>query len=217
MTGKGRMMVQPTRLRADAARNRELILTAARAAFRERGIAAPLDDIAREAGVNIATLYRRFPDRGALIKQVVLDAYTLVCVETRLAKASIADPVKAIENFLLHLVECRDQLVLPLLGGPAVEDPEVFTLQPEIAANLEAVLAAGRVNGSIRNDLTAVDLITAAALVCRPMPHLSTTDASALAARHVHVFVDGLHPGRARRMPAAPTHADLTAQYNRTD
>ncbi|HEX3784846.1 MAG TPA: helix-turn-helix domain-containing protein [Pseudonocardiaceae bacterium] len=208
-------MGQPTRLRADAARNRELILTAARAAFRERGIAAPLDDIARMAGVNIATLYRRFPDRGELIKQVVLDAYTLVCNETRLARANLSDPVKAIESLLLRLVDRRDQLVLPLLGGPAIDDPAAFTLQREIAANLETVLTAGRANGSVREDLTAVDIITASALVCRPMPHLSTEDAGALAARHVHVFVDGLHPGQARRMPAAPTHSEFTAQFNR--
>jgi len=210
-------MGQPTRLRADAARNRELILTAARAAFRERGIAAPLDDIAREAGVNIATLYRRFPDRGALIKQVVLDAYLLVCVETRLARANLDDPVNAVESFLLRLVDRRDQLVLPLLGGPAVDDPEMFSMQREIAANLEAVLAAGRADGSMRDDLTAVDVITASALVCRPMPYLSAGDASALAARHVHVFVDGLHPSRARRMPAPPSHSAFIAHFNRPD
>src|SRR5437879_6628062 len=131
---------QPTRLRADAVRNRELILTAARAAFRERGTSAPLDDIARSAGVNIATLYRRFPDRGALIRQVVLDAYTLVRDETRRARTRLDDPVGAVEAFLLNLVGRRDQLVLPLLGGPAVDNPEIFAMQKEIAANLEAVL-----------------------------------------------------------------------------
>jgi AcrR family transcriptional regulator len=210
------MATQPTRLRADAARNRELILTAARAAFRERGISAPLDDIARSAGVNIATLYRRFPDRAALISQVVLDAYTLVRDETRLARTRLDDPMSAIEELLLNLVRSRDQLVLPLLGGPAVENPEIFGMQREIATNLEAVLAAGRTAGAIRGDINSVDLITASALVCRPMPHLSVEDATNLSARHVRVFVDGLHPLGARRIPAPVTHADLTAQFNRT-
>lgn len=209
------MTTQPTRLRADAARNRKLILTAARAAFRERGISAPLDDIARTAGVNIATLYRRFPDRNALISQVVLDAYTLVLDETRLAMTKLADPVGAIEDLLLNLVDRRDELVLPLLGGPAVDNPEVFAMQEEIAANLETVLAAGRAAGTIRDDLNSVDIITASALVCRPMPHLSTMDASTLSARHVRVFVDGFQPSVARRIPAPVTHADLTAQFNR--
>jgi AcrR family transcriptional regulator len=209
------MATQPTRLRADAARNRELILTAARAAFRERGIAAPLDDIARSAGVNIATLYRRFSDRNALIHQVVLDAYTLVLDETRLAMTRLTDPASAIEGFLLNLVQRRDELVLPLLGGPAVDDAEIFAMQREIDSNLEAVLGAGRAAGTIRDDLNSVDLITACALVCRPMPHLSVEDASTLSARHVRVFVDGLNPHGARRIPAPVTHADLTAQFNR--
>ncbi|HEY4457269.1 MAG TPA: helix-turn-helix domain-containing protein [Pseudonocardiaceae bacterium] len=209
------MTTQPTRLRADAARNRELILTAARAAFRERGTSAPLDDIARSAGVNIATLYRRFPDRGALIQQVVLDAYTLVRNETRRARAILADPAAAVEGFLLSLVQRREELVLPLLGGPAVDNPEIFAMQKEIAANLETVLTAGRSAGVIREDLNAVDLITAAALVCRPMPHLSVADATNLSARHVRVFVDGLRPLGARPIPAPVTHANLTAQFNR--
>ena len=209
------MTTHPTRLRADAARNRELILTAARAAFRERGTSAPLDDIARSAGVNIATLYRRFPDRGALIRQVVLDAYTVVRDETRLARTRLAEPVGAIEGFLLNLVRQRDQLVLPLLGGPAVDNPEIFSMQREIAGNLEAVLTAGRAAGTVREDLNSVDLITASALVCRPMPHLSVADATNLSARHVRVFVDGMRPLGARPIPAPVTHASLTAQFNR--
>jgi formylglycine-generating enzyme required for sulfatase activity len=51
-------------LRADARRNREQLLVAARDVFVEQGVDAPLDDVARRAGVGIATLYRRFPDRN---------------------------------------------------------------------------------------------------------------------------------------------------------
>jgi AcrR family transcriptional regulator len=60
----------PRRLRADARRNREHVLAAARDVFVEQGAEAPLDEIARRAGVGIATLYRRFPDRNALIRLV---------------------------------------------------------------------------------------------------------------------------------------------------
>lgn len=79
------------RLRADAARNRAQILAAARAAFRESGTAVPLDEIARRAGVNIATLYRRFPDRDALITQVVVDGFSLVLDTARAAAGNSAD------------------------------------------------------------------------------------------------------------------------------
>ena len=54
-------------MRADAERNRERILVAARDAFAERGIDVPMDEIARQAGVGVATLYRRFPARSDLV------------------------------------------------------------------------------------------------------------------------------------------------------
>ncbi|MFD9068694.1 TetR/AcrR family transcriptional regulator, partial [Streptomyces lasiicapitis] len=61
-----------TRPRADALRNRERIVTAAREMFVEQGPEAPLDEIARRAGVGNATVYRHFPDRGELVHHVVL-------------------------------------------------------------------------------------------------------------------------------------------------
>lgn len=57
----------PPSLRADAARNRERIIAAARRVFAEQGLDAPIEEVARQAGVGIATLYRRFPTRDELI------------------------------------------------------------------------------------------------------------------------------------------------------
>ena len=64
----------PGRLRADARRNHEQVLAAARELFVERGAGAPLEEVAGRAGVGIATLYRRFGDREALLRAVVLHA-----------------------------------------------------------------------------------------------------------------------------------------------
>ena len=58
-------------MRADAARNRDKIVEAARTAFRERGYDAPLDDIAKSAGVGAGTLYRHFPTRESLVDAVM--------------------------------------------------------------------------------------------------------------------------------------------------
>ena len=63
------------RLRADAELNRARILAAAQQVFDEQGVAAPLSDVADRAGVGIATLYRRFPDRAALISEAFEDAF----------------------------------------------------------------------------------------------------------------------------------------------
>ncbi|MFJ6722393.1 TetR/AcrR family transcriptional regulator [Streptomyces sp. NPDC091259] len=202
------------RLRADAARNRAQILAAARTAFRELGTAAPLDEIARRAGVNIATLYRRFPDREALIRQIVIDGFTVVLQAADTALATAPDGALAsIEELLLHLVRERETLVLPLIGGPVTEDPEAVALQLQIAARLEDLLATARDQGAVRADATAVDLITTGALACRPLPYLPAEQAAALAERHVRIFLDGLPPTKARPLPPSPTNADLTSYW----
>src|SRR5881296_2266274 len=61
----------PRRLRADAERNRAALLDAAREVFAEQGLEAPLEEIARRAGVGIGTLYRRFPTRLDLIDTIL--------------------------------------------------------------------------------------------------------------------------------------------------
>ena len=69
-------------LRADARSNRDRLLLAARDAFVDLGPDAPLDEVARRAGVGIATLYRRFPDPAALMQAVALDILTRIADPT---------------------------------------------------------------------------------------------------------------------------------------
>jgi AcrR family transcriptional regulator len=72
-TGTG---VRP--LRRDAERNRQLILAAARALFAERGLEVSLGEVAREAGLGVGTVYRRFPTRGALVDALFADRLTAI-------------------------------------------------------------------------------------------------------------------------------------------
>jgi AcrR family transcriptional regulator len=209
----------PPRLRADAARNREQILAAARTAFRELGTAAPLDEIARRAGVNIATLYRRFPDREALVRQVIVDGHHVVLDAARRAREiAPAEPLAAIEQLLMDIIKERDTLVLPLIGGPVTDDAEAVELQRQNAACMEEILAIARAQGAIREDANAVDIIAAGAMACRPMPHIPSEQAAAIAARHVRIFVDGLRPAPGRPLPAAsPTAEELFAHLRPTE
>jgi AcrR family transcriptional regulator len=201
------------RLRADAARNRTQIMAAARAAFRELGTAAPLDEIARRAGVNIATLYRRFPDRDALVRQVVVDGFTLVSeVTQRALDAAPADALSAIERLLLNMVDERDTLALPLIGGPITDDAEAAELQHLNTARIEEILSIAHAQGTVRDDATAVDVIAAVAMACRPMPYIPAEQAAAIAARHVRIFIDGLRPTQSRPLhPESPTADQLFA------
>ncbi|MFI9809189.1 TetR/AcrR family transcriptional regulator [Streptomyces sp. NPDC052301] len=203
------------RLRMDAARNRAQILSAARGAFLESGTAVPLEEIARRAGVNIATLYRRFPSRDALIAAVVVEGFGIVLDAARsAATAAQADPAAAVETFLRSMIDSRDLLVLPLIGGPQTDDPEARERQRDIAAVLEEILAEGRRRQTVRADVTAADLIITAALLCRPLPYLPHEQAAVLTARHLGVFLEGLRPDHSRTLPRPPSSEELAAHLH---
>ena len=207
------------RLRADAARNRAQILTAARAAFRELGTAAPLDEIARRAEVNIATLYRRFPDREALVRQVVVDGLSVFYEAAKRAlEAARTDAFCAIEQLMTDIIRERDTLSLPLIGGPTTDDPYAAELQRDNAAVIDEILSIARAQGTIRDDATVVDIIAAGAMACRPMPYIPSEQAGALAMRHVRIFVDGLRGTPSRPMPCeSPTAEELFANLWATE
>src|SRR5687767_9677648 len=85
-------------LRADAERNRQRIVAAAAALFAERGVDVSMDDIAAAAGVGIGTIYRRFPDREALIEALFEDKIARMAAMARGA-LEIEDPWEAFETF----------------------------------------------------------------------------------------------------------------------
>lgn len=90
--------------RADARRNRALIIEAAESVLAEKGLTAPVDDIAREAGVGVGTLYRHFPTKEALL-QAILNARVERMVADAQARASADDPVAAFFGFLAGMAE----------------------------------------------------------------------------------------------------------------
>ena len=70
-------------MRADARRNRERILVAARSTFGTHGLDAQVDDVAARAGVGVGTLYRHFPTKDALVDAVALAGYREICQTAR--------------------------------------------------------------------------------------------------------------------------------------
>ncbi|NUP38762.1 MAG: TetR/AcrR family transcriptional regulator [Streptomyces sp.] len=88
--------------RRDAARNYDALLSAAREEFAESGAEAPLEDIARRAGVGIATLYRNFPTRRHLFESVYADEVAALC---RVAEEAAAlEPWEALDSWLRRFV-----------------------------------------------------------------------------------------------------------------
>ncbi|GIF71610.1 TetR/AcrR family transcriptional regulator [Asanoa siamensis] len=89
--------------RADAARNFDALLAAANEVFTEFGADAPLDEVARRAGVGIATLYRNFPTRGQMIQAVYLTEVDAVCRAAR--DAAALGPWEGITTWLRRFIE----------------------------------------------------------------------------------------------------------------
>jgi AcrR family transcriptional regulator len=178
------------RLRSDAAANRERILAAATIAVRRDGERVPMATIAEQAGVGIGTVYRHYPTRSALLAALTLRSFRLVLDHARAAAGSDQPAPVALTQFLEQTIGAREQFVLPLHGGPVINDEPIAALQHEIRDLLEQVLARGRRDRTIRPDTTANDIILTGAMLAQPLPH--TTNWDQLARRQAQIFVAGL-------------------------
>lgn len=165
----------PRRLRRDAAANRERILAAAAIAVSREGERVPMARIAEEAGVGIGTLYRRYPTRAALLAALTMRSFELVLGHARSAAASGGPAPSALAEFFDRTIAARDDLILPLHGGPVIDDTRVVAVQAEIRSLLEQLLARGRRDRTVRPDATPIDIITGATLA-QPLPHLPDWD-----------------------------------------
>ncbi|HEY6640546.1 helix-turn-helix domain-containing protein [Povalibacter sp.] len=101
---KQKKSTRKTALRADAQRNRDLILAAAEEVFLERGAGASLDDVARRAGVGIGTLYRHFPTRDALLSASYSARFLSFAESSRANSNAERDPCGAVRTYLEQLV-----------------------------------------------------------------------------------------------------------------
>jgi AcrR family transcriptional regulator len=148
-------------LRADARRNAETLLAAARAAFAEHGAAASLDDIARRAGLGIGTLYRHFPTRQALLEEVFRDRLdTLRARAEELLDAT--SPSAALLAWLRTLVEHATTyrgLAASVMISMLDERTELFASCQAMRAAGLALLTRAQQAGEVRPDVGPSELL----------------------------------------------------------
>ncbi len=197
------------RPRADAARNRERVLEAARAVFSAGGADASLEAVAKQAGVGIGTLYRHFPTREALFEAVYRREVEQLGELAEQLKSE-AEPVDALRRWLRSNVEfvATKKGMVAALALAAYSPSELHAysfdrLTSAVGALLERAVAAGE----IRSDIRPEDLIRALVGMCymHDQPGWQAT-----VMRLLDVFVDGLRVrGGAERQAASPLrHAD---------
>jgi AcrR family transcriptional regulator len=184
----------PRRLRADARDNRRRLLEAAREVFIERGPEAPLEEIARRAGTGIATLYRRFPDRRALVREVVLDALQRTAEEARRAAGEEPDPFVGLARYMHRALDLRTAAVIPaLLGEISFDNEEVTRAREAGLAAVQALVDAAHRAGTLRPDVTSGDIGMLIVRLSRPLPGGFPPEVHhRLSHRHLSLVIDGL-------------------------
>lgn len=151
------------RRRADAVRNAEVILDAAKAAFAETGVTVPVREIAARAGVGVGTLYRAYPQRSDLVIAVFrreVDATAAAAHDL----AGEDDPPEALRRWAEHLaafVATKHGFIDALHSGDPAYQPLPDYFVGTLAPGVQQILDTGARDGSLRRDVDARELVLA--------------------------------------------------------
>jgi AcrR family transcriptional regulator len=188
--------------RADAVRNRERVLEAAKAVFAAGGPDASLEAVAQTAGVGIGTLYRHFPTREALFEAVYRREVQQLGDLAQQLKNEV-DPVEALRHWMRSNVEfvATKKGMSTALALAAYKNPELYSFTfDQLTRAVRELLDRAVAAGEIRKDISAEDLLRALIGMCY-MHDQPGWQASVL--RLLDVFIDGLRlrPGARRTGP----------------
>jgi AcrR family transcriptional regulator len=201
-------------LRADAERNRRQLIDAARAVFAERGLDAPLDEIARRASVGNATLYRRFPTRCQLVAAVFIDTLREVVDAAERALAH-ADAWAGFTEHLTFLCQSQasNRALADLLTATVSGVPELEQLKERAFDGLIQLIDRAKASGNLRDDFCHEDvvliLMANAGLIER------TADAAPTAwQRHLSYVLDGLRASAGASAAPGPGREQVIRAMN---
>jgi len=179
--------------RADAQRNMDALLEAAKAVFATSGVSAPVREIAEKAGVGIGTVYRHFPQRYDLVAAVFrreIDA----CADAAPVFAAAHQPGEALALWLQRYVDfisAKRGLAAALHSGDPAFEPLPAYFQQRLRPALQSLLAAAAAAGEVRADIDPDELLAAVANLCSP----DHNGGHGRAQRMVALLVDGLRHG----------------------
>ena len=143
-------------LRADARRNREKVLAAARAVFSEHGRDAQMDDVARRAGVGVGTVYRHFPTKEALIEALMVAAFETIAE----AALAIEDPWEAFATPLWTGAEtmAADRALSEVFASiPGAMESAMPTVEG-LTETMAVLIARAQAAGVLREDMVVDDI-----------------------------------------------------------
>jgi AcrR family transcriptional regulator len=193
------------KLRRDAQRNRDKLVAAAREVFTERGIDVSLDDIARRAGVGVATAYRHFPEKEQLIDAVAADALarTVELAEQAAARERAWD---GLVFWLTSVTEMQatDAGLRALLKSRSRGGDRAHDAHERIAASLSELIGRARAEGDLRSDFELSDIAVVNYMLGTAID-LTDEVAADTWRRYLDLLLDGMRASReAPSKPAAP-------------
>lgn len=184
-------------LRADARRNRARVLEAAEAVFAAKGTGASTEEVAREAGVGIGTVFRHFPTKEALLEAVFAARLERLAEDAR-TLAGAEDPGAALFSFFTRMVQesATKQALADALAaaGVNVKDQLTATGGRGLLEALGVLLTRAQQAGAVRRDIQVGDLIALLVGASKSAEHAAWDPE--VHARTLRVVLDGLRPGR---------------------
>jgi AcrR family transcriptional regulator len=183
----------PRRLRADAQRNIDSLLEAAKAVFGTSGVDAPAKEITDLAGVGVGTLYRHFPQRSDLVK-AVFQREVDACAVAAPALAAAHEPAAALAMWLHRYTEflaTKRGLATALHSGDPAFDALPGYFRQRLGPALGSLLEAAAASGEIRTGVSPQDLLYAVANLSLPV----ADEGVSYSQRMVALLIDGLRYG----------------------
>ncbi|TDD14165.1 TetR/AcrR family transcriptional regulator [Nonomuraea diastatica] len=191
-------------MRADARRNLDKIVAAAAEVMAERGVGAPMEAVARRAGVGVGTLYRRFPDRNALIVAVGDHYVHTMAQALDEATRRTRDAWSAVRDFVSWAAEPgRAALATALAELPQetiVDRAEFARAREQWVRQLGGLVSRAQAEGSMRTDVGVDDLIHLLnVFTCHPgtLPEPVAADPG----RYLRLMLDGMKATAATHAP----------------
>ena len=187
-------------IRKDSARNRALLLEAARVVFAERGLDATLDDVAQAAGVGVGTAYRHFANKQELAAEVMAQSAQHL-VDDAHAALEVADPWQALAGFFETSSArlARDRGLHQTLFGSAPH--ETSPLRQDVVDAVTELFARAAAAGILRKDVSPTDAVPIFAMMGVAFDVSAAIDPE-LWKRYLAFFLDGLRATDRGPLPA---------------
>jgi AcrR family transcriptional regulator len=209
-TSRGTAAQRP--LRRDAERNRQRILAAAAQVFTDRGLDATLDDVARAAGVGVGTVYRRFPDKEALVAALFrarIDNLVTVAEDA----CAAADPWQGVVSYLEYAAAAMagDTGLRQLMMFGTYDRDQVCYARDRMRPVITRLVQRAQASGDLRGDFEATD-VKMIAFMLASLAEYAAAVTPDVWRRYLAMLIDGLRPSRAAvsALPVpAPTVREL--------